>query len=118
MPGQQNREEFAEVVDTCYERISRGALSVTGDTHLPEEIVQETSIIPFRKFDSFSPTQLGLNSTVQPHFCQALAGTAISHPLQRVVTEHTRFLSGAGFSRASRPQDSSIIRGRTYETQG
>ncbi|NQT84906.1 RNA polymerase sigma factor [bacterium] len=54
MPGQQKRQEFAEVVDATYKRIFRGALSVTGDRHLAEEIVQETFVLAFRKFDSFS----------------------------------------------------------------
>jgi RNA polymerase sigma-70 factor (ECF subfamily) len=54
MPGQQDRQKFAEVVDANYRRIFRGALSVTGDRHLAEEIVQETFVLAFRKFDSFS----------------------------------------------------------------
>jgi RNA polymerase sigma factor (sigma-70 family) len=54
MPGQQNCEKFAEVVGACYQRIFRGALSVSGDPHLAEEIVQETFVLAFRKFDTFS----------------------------------------------------------------
>ncbi len=54
MPGQENRHGFAEVVDANYRRIFRGALSVTGDRHLAEEIVQETFVVAFRKFDTFS----------------------------------------------------------------
>jgi len=54
MPGQQDRQEFAEVVDANYKRIFRAALSVTGDRHLAEEIVQETFVLAFKKFDGFS----------------------------------------------------------------
>lgn len=54
MPWQRDRQDFAEVVDANYKRIFRGALSLTGDRHLAEEIVQETFILAFRKFDSFS----------------------------------------------------------------
>ncbi len=54
MPGQRDCQEFADVVDTNYKRIFRGALSLTGDRRLAEEIVQETFILAFKKFDSFS----------------------------------------------------------------
>ncbi len=54
MSGQQQREDFAEVAEACYEKIYRGALSVTRDRHLAEEIVQETFNTAFMKFDSFS----------------------------------------------------------------
>ena len=54
MPGQQDRQDFTEVVDANYKRLFRGALSVTGDRHLAEEIVQETFVVAFRKFDTFS----------------------------------------------------------------
>ncbi len=54
MPEQKAREKFAEVVDACYERIFRGALAVAGDRHLAEELVQETLVTAFKKFDRFS----------------------------------------------------------------
>jgi RNA polymerase sigma-70 factor (ECF subfamily) len=54
MPGQRHRQKFAEVVDANYKRIFRGALSVTGDRHLAEEIVQDTFVVAFKKFGGFS----------------------------------------------------------------
>ncbi len=54
MPGQRDRQDFAEVVDANYKRIFRGALSLTGDRHLAEEIVQETFVLAFKKYDGFS----------------------------------------------------------------
>lgn len=54
MSGQKKSQEFAEVVEAYYERIFRGALSVTRDRHLAEEIVQETFLSALRKFDTFS----------------------------------------------------------------
>jgi len=54
MSGQEKKPDFAEVVEAHYERVLRGALSVTRDRHLAEEIVQETFLSAFRKFDSFS----------------------------------------------------------------
>jgi RNA polymerase sigma-70 factor (ECF subfamily) len=54
MPDQQDHQSFDEIVELYYERIFRGALSVTGDKHLAEEIVQETFLSAFRKFDTFS----------------------------------------------------------------
>lgn len=54
MSGQQKRQDFAEVVDVYYEKILRGALSVARDQHLAEEIVQETFLTAFKKFDSFA----------------------------------------------------------------
>jgi RNA polymerase sigma-70 factor (ECF subfamily) len=54
MPEQKARETFAEVVDACYERIFRGAVAVAGDRDLAEELVQETFVTAFKKFDRFS----------------------------------------------------------------
>jgi RNA polymerase sigma-70 factor (ECF subfamily) len=54
MPEQEAREKFTEVVDACYQRIFRGALAVAGDRHLAEELVQETFVTAFKKFDRFS----------------------------------------------------------------
>ena len=54
MPGQQDRSDFNQVVDANYQRIFRGALSVTGDRHLAEEIVQDTFVVACRKFGGFS----------------------------------------------------------------
>lgn len=54
MARQQDRQSFDEVADAYYERIFRGALSVTGDRHLAEEIVQETFVSALKKFDGFS----------------------------------------------------------------
>lgn len=54
MPDQRDHQGFDAVVDAYYERILRGALSVTGDRYLAEDIVQETFLSAFRKFDSFS----------------------------------------------------------------
>jgi RNA polymerase sigma-70 factor (ECF subfamily) len=54
MPGQHVHQRFDEIVNAYYERVLRGALSVTGDKHLAEEIVQETFLAAFRKFESFS----------------------------------------------------------------
>jgi RNA polymerase sigma-70 factor (ECF subfamily) len=54
MPRQQQDQTFDEVVDAYYGRVFRGALSVTGDKHLAEEIVQETFLSAFRKFDGYS----------------------------------------------------------------
>jgi len=54
MSGQQKSQQFAEVVEAHYERIFRAALSLTRDRHLAEEIVQETFVSAFRKFDGFS----------------------------------------------------------------
>jgi RNA polymerase sigma-70 factor (ECF subfamily) len=54
MSDQQDHQEFDQIVDAYYERIFRGALSVAGDRHLAEEIVQETFLSAFRKFDTFS----------------------------------------------------------------
>ena len=54
MPGQEKSQQFTNVVDAYYERIFRGALSVTRDRRLAEEIVQETFVSAFKKFDSFS----------------------------------------------------------------
>jgi RNA polymerase sigma-70 factor (ECF subfamily) len=41
-------------VEAHYDKIFRGAVSVTGDPHLAEEIVQDTFVSAFRKFESFS----------------------------------------------------------------
>ncbi len=54
MPGQRDVQKFTEVVNGHYERLFRGALSVTGDRYLAEEIVQDTFILAFRKFDTFT----------------------------------------------------------------
>ncbi len=54
MPGQQDRQKFADVVDANYKRIFRGALSLTGDRRLADEIVQETFVLAFKKYDGFS----------------------------------------------------------------
>jgi RNA polymerase sigma-70 factor (ECF subfamily) len=54
MPDQPDHQGFDEVVDAHYERILRGALSLTGDRYLAEDIVQETFLSAFRKFDGFS----------------------------------------------------------------
>lgn len=54
MPGQEAPQTFAELVDSYYERIFRGAISVTGDKHLAEELVQETFVSALRKLHSFS----------------------------------------------------------------
>ena len=54
MPDQRDHQTFDEIVDAYYHRMFRGALSVTGDKHLAEEIVQETFLSAFRKFDTFS----------------------------------------------------------------
>ncbi|NQT84755.1 sigma-70 family RNA polymerase sigma factor, partial [bacterium] len=54
MPGHEKNQEFAEIVDAHYEMIFRGALSMTRNKHLAEEIVQDTFVSAFRKFDSFS----------------------------------------------------------------
>ena len=54
MPGQNHRQNFDEVVDGYYERIFRGALAVTGDKYLAEEIVQETFVSAFKRFNGFS----------------------------------------------------------------
>ncbi len=54
MADHRERQKFAEVVDAYYERIFRGAMSVVGDKHLAEEIVQETFVSAFKKFHSFS----------------------------------------------------------------
>lgn len=54
MSGQEKSQEFGEVVDAYYDKLFRGALSVTRDKDLAEEIVQETFLTAFRKFDSFS----------------------------------------------------------------
>ena len=57
-----------------------------------------------------SGTWFQLNTAAERHFCEALAGIPISHPLKRVVTCRAFSISGAGFSRASRPEDSSGFR--------
>ena len=54
MPDHRDHQGFDAVVDAYYERILRGALSVTGDRYLAEDIVQETFLSAFRKFDRFS----------------------------------------------------------------
>jgi RNA polymerase sigma-70 factor (ECF subfamily) len=54
MANQQDRKGFADVVDAYYESIFRGAMSVVGDKHLAEEIVQETFVSAFKNFHSFS----------------------------------------------------------------
>ncbi len=54
MSGQQQPQDFGQVVDAYYERIFRGAMSVARDRHLAEEIAQETFVAAFRKFDGFS----------------------------------------------------------------
>jgi RNA polymerase sigma-70 factor (ECF subfamily) len=54
MPDHRDHRGFDAVVNAYYERILRGALSVTGDRHLAEDIVQETFLLAFRKFDSYS----------------------------------------------------------------
>lgn len=54
MPDQQDHHEFDEIVEAYYERIFRGALSVTGDKHLAEEIVQETFLSAFKTLHTFS----------------------------------------------------------------
>ncbi len=56
MPGPQHNHKFDEVVDAHYQRIFRGAVSVTGDRDLAEELVQETFLVAFKKFDSFAGT--------------------------------------------------------------
>jgi RNA polymerase sigma factor (sigma-70 family) len=54
MPDQEDHQTFDDIVDAYYQRVFRGALSVTGDKHLAEEIVQETFLSAFRKFGTFS----------------------------------------------------------------
>ena len=54
MSGQNEKQDFAQVVDAHYERIFRAALSLARDRHLAEEVAQETFLAGFRKFDSFS----------------------------------------------------------------
>ena len=54
MSGPDKKQDFAEVVETHYDKIFRGAVSVSGDRHLAEEIVQDTFVSAFRTFDSFS----------------------------------------------------------------
>ena len=54
MTERQDHQTFDEIVDAYYQRMFRGALAVTGDKHLAEEIVQETFLSAFRKFDSYS----------------------------------------------------------------
>ncbi len=54
MSGQQDRPDFGQVVDANYQRVFRGALSVTGEHHLAEEIVQDTFAVACRKFGGFS----------------------------------------------------------------
>jgi len=49
--------------------------------------------------------QIGAVSAYSP--CRASAGTTLSHRLQAVVQGPRGLLAGAGFSRASRPKDSS-----------
>jgi len=54
MPGQQDTQNFADVADAHYRRIFRGALSLTGDRHLAEELVQETFLVALRKYENFT----------------------------------------------------------------
>ena len=54
MANHRDHQKFAEVVDAYYESIFRGAISVARDKHVAEEIVQETFISAFKKFDSYS----------------------------------------------------------------
>jgi len=54
MPARQDRQKFADIADANYGRIFRGALSLTGDRHAAEEIVQETFLVAFRKFGRFT----------------------------------------------------------------
>jgi RNA polymerase sigma-70 factor (ECF subfamily) len=54
MSEDEKDQDFANVVDAYYERILRGALSVTRDQHLAEELAQETFLLACRKFHSFS----------------------------------------------------------------
>lgn len=54
MSGPDKKQDFAKVVEAHYDRILRGAVSVSRDRHLAEEIVQDTFVSAFRKFDSFS----------------------------------------------------------------
>ncbi len=54
MSGQDKAEDFARVVDEHYSRVLRAAVSVARDRCLAEEIVQETFLAAFRKFESFS----------------------------------------------------------------
>lgn len=61
MTDRQDHQTFDEIVDAHYQRVFRGALAVTGDRHLAEEIVQETFLSAFRKFDSFSGKSSAFN---------------------------------------------------------
>jgi RNA polymerase sigma-70 factor (ECF subfamily) len=54
MASDHDHHKFAEVVDAHYESIFRGAISVARDKHIAEEIVQETFVSAFKKFDSYS----------------------------------------------------------------
>jgi RNA polymerase sigma-70 factor (ECF subfamily) len=54
MSRQEKKQDFSDVVDAHYERIFRGALAVTRDRYLAEEIVQETFLSALKKFDGFS----------------------------------------------------------------
>jgi RNA polymerase sigma-70 factor (ECF subfamily) len=54
MANDRDHQKFADVVDAYYESIFRGAISVARDKHLAEEIVQETFVSAFKKFDSYS----------------------------------------------------------------
>jgi RNA polymerase sigma-70 factor (ECF subfamily) len=54
MSGEEKKPDFADVVEAYYDRVLRGAVSVARDRYLAEEIVQETFLSAFRKFDSFS----------------------------------------------------------------
>ncbi len=54
MSGQNEKQDFAQVVDSHYQRIFRAAVSLTRDCHLAEDVAQETFLAAFRKFDAFS----------------------------------------------------------------
>ena len=48
-------EEFARLLATCQRRVFLYALGLTGNASDAEEILQETNLVLWRKFDDFEP---------------------------------------------------------------
>ncbi len=112
MSGDQDSRDFAEVVDSHYDRIFRGALSVTRDKHLAEEIVQETFLSAFRKFDSFSGRSsvfTWLYRIMLNNYRKHCRGKSLLRRLGFVRAEasasHLKGISSAAFSPASELAD-------------
>ena len=92
MSGPDKKQDFAKVVEAHYDRIFRGAVSVSRDRHLAEEIVQDTFVSAFRTFDSFSgrsSVSTWLYRIMLNNYCKHCRKKKLLRRLGFVQTEHS-----------------------------